>query len=231
MKKQRDEGAEENFKKMRWPCKSCELSDDPSRNQNFMKPFQDFGVRCPADFITKLLPQGAWARCSSCQDERRGVLGKKYGEMGKEYGEMGKEYGEMGKELGGNTNNARIKERSLTASQACETCKQCSRSLTCEHFWPEDWRHRTDRGIGCKECCPKPPKKRLTGYMAKNEQRVIEASARPITCQACKRALPRTQFQPNSSRGTFDARRPQTCHQCRAEGKHVGVGRKRRRVE
>jgi hypothetical protein len=43
--------------------------------------------------------------------------------------------------------------------------------------------------------------------------------------------LPRTQFRPNSSRGQFDPRKPQTCHQCRAEGKHVKSGPKRKRVE
>ena len=67
------------------------LSDDPSRNQNFMKPYQDFGVRRASDFINWLLPQGAWARCLSCQDQRRGgrgVLGKEYGKMGKDYGKL-----------------------------------------------------------------------------------------------------------------------------------------------
>ena len=79
MKKQREEGAEKNFRKMRWPCMSCMLSSDPSRNENFMKPFEDFGVRRAADFVTKLLPQGAWTRCQSCQDVRRGALGKELG--------------------------------------------------------------------------------------------------------------------------------------------------------
>ena len=79
MKKQREEGAEKNFRKMRWPCRSCMLSDDPGRNQNFMKPFEDFGVRRASDFITKLLPHGAWTRCISCQDDRRGALGKELG--------------------------------------------------------------------------------------------------------------------------------------------------------
>ena len=60
---------------------SCKLSDDPSRNQNFHKPFQDFGVRRASDFVTWLLQQGAWARCTSCQDDRRCSLGK---ELGKE---------------------------------------------------------------------------------------------------------------------------------------------------
>ena len=48
MKKQREEGAEKNFRKMRWPCMSCYLSSDPSRHDNFMKPFEDFGVRWAA---------------------------------------------------------------------------------------------------------------------------------------------------------------------------------------
>ena len=135
----------------------------------------------------------------------------------------------------GNTkpNNPVNKERSLAASQACETCKQCGRLLTSKSFWPEDWRHRTNSKtkIMCKECCPTPRKERLSGYMAANKQRSSEAAARPITCQACERALPRTQFRPNSSRGKFDFRKPQTCEQCRAEGKHVKTGPKRRRVE
>ena len=79
VKKQREEGAERNFKKMRWPCRSCSLSSDPSRNQDFMKPYEDFGVRCASDFITGVLPQGAKARCLSCQDDRRGSLGKELG--------------------------------------------------------------------------------------------------------------------------------------------------------
>ena len=248
MKKQREEGAEKNFRKMRWPCMSCMLSSDPSRNENFMKPFEDFGVRWAADFVTKLLPQGAWTRCQSCQDVRRGALGK---ELGKEQGgnknnlpeakrrrcgKKGKEFGEMGKkfgELGGVTNNEFMKERSLASTQACEKCGECGRSLTYAHFWPADWRRRTqkNRSIKCKECCPKPPQERLTGYMARNEQRSNEAAARPITCQACEQSFPRTQFPPNSSKGRFDFRKPQTCEQCRAEGKHPKSGPKRQRVE
>ena len=249
MKKQREEGAEKNFRKMRWPCMSCYLSSDPSRNENFMKPFEDFGVRPASDFVTWLLPQGAWARCQSCQDVRRGALGKELGKelggnknnlpeakrrrcgkKGKEFGEMGKE---LGKELGGNTNNEFNKERSLASTQAREKCGECGRSLTCAHFWPVDWRHRAKKNwsIKCKECCPQPPKERLNGYMARNERNSSEAAAKPITCQACKQALPRTQFRPNSSKGRFDSRRKQTCHQCRAEGKHVKMGPKRQRVE
>ena len=45
----------------------------------------------------------------------------------------------------------------------------------------------------------------------------------------CQRSLPRTQFRPNASKGRFDFRKPQTCEQCRAEGKHPTFGPKRRR--
>ena len=71
MKRKRYERPELNFRKMRWPCKSCMLSDDPSMNNNFTKPFSEFGVRRASDFTTKLLPQGAWARCISCQEVHR----------------------------------------------------------------------------------------------------------------------------------------------------------------
>ena len=47
-------------------------------------------VRCASDFIRWLLPQGVWARCNSCQGERRGSLGgneakrRRCGKEGKE---------------------------------------------------------------------------------------------------------------------------------------------------
>ena len=160
-----------------------------------------------------------------------GDLGKGYGDLGKGYGKLGKEFGKLGGKLGGNTNNAFIEERSLASSQACETCTRCSRLLPSKSFWPEDWRHRTDSKmkIMCKECCPTPRKERLGGYLARNQQNSIEAAARPITCQACARSLPRTQFRANTSKGKFDFRKPQTCEQCRAEGKHPTSGPKRQR--
>ena len=162
------------------------------------------------------------------------AAGKLGGKLGGNTNNLPKEKrADLGKTLGGIMNNELIKERSLASTQACEKCGECGRSLTCAHFWPVDWRHRTEknRSIKCKECCPKPPKERLCGYMAKNEQRSVEAAARPITCQACKRALPRTQFRPNGTRERFDKRKPLTCEKCRAEGKHPKSGPKRQRVE
>ena len=47
---------------MRWQCQSCFLCG----HGDFLKPLEDFGVRCPAEFVSRLLPQGAWTRCSSC---------------------------------------------------------------------------------------------------------------------------------------------------------------------
>ena len=149
--------------------------------------------------------------------------GEHFVELGKEFGKLGKESGK----LGGNGG----KERSLASSRARETCTRCSRLLPSKSFWPEDWRHRTEpkMKIMCKECCRTPRKERLSGYLARNRQKSIEAAGRPITCQACARNLPRTQFRPNSSKGKFDFRKPQTCEQCRAEGKHPTSGPKRRR--
>ena len=40
-----------------------------------MKKVEDFGVRKPADFRDKLLPQGAWARCTRCSRQRKASTG------------------------------------------------------------------------------------------------------------------------------------------------------------
>ena len=158
---------------------------------------------------------------------RSGELDKDHGKLDKDHGKLGKEFGK----LGGNTNNAYNTESNLASSQACETCTRCSRLLPKKSFWPEDWRHRTDSKmkIMCKECCPTPRKERLGGYSERNQQKSIEAAARPITCTTCARSLPRTQFRANASRGRFDFRRPLNCEQCRAEGKHPTKSQKRQR--
>ena len=215
IKKQRDEGAEKNFKKMRWPCNSCRLSADPNNNQNFMKPLQDFGVRSASDFISRLLPQGSWTRCSSCQQALRGRLGI-----------LGKEGGK----LGGNTNNEKNSERRLAAAQACETCTECGRMLPYAQYWPADWRHRTSKAIACKECRPAMPNKRPRGGGAANEQRAAEAAGRPITCKVCQRALPRSHFRP-AANGKYYLTKGLTCEQCRAGGKLDKGGRKRKHSE
>ena len=122
--------------------------------------------------------------------------------------------------FGGSIDNAVVKKRSLDPTQACETCVLCCRLLGRVCFWPEQWRHRTrdDIKMKCQECSPTCPKGQPTGYLQLNEQRSREAAAKPFTCQVCERTLPRTQFRAGKN-GKFDLRNPQTCEQCRAEGK------------
>ena len=170
IKKQREEGAEKNFKKMRYPCMGCRLKNgDDEDNCDHWKLLKEFGVYTRDDFVFKLLPHGAWSRCQACLAEIKG----EYGQLGAEHGQLGAEHGHLGGaggELGGNTNNA------------------------------------------------------------VNEQRSREAAAKPLTCQVCERTMPRTQFRPGKD-GKFDLRQPQTCEQCRAEGKLPTAGRKKRRLE
>ena len=264
-KKQRDEGVEKNFKKMRYPCMGCRLKNgDDEDDRDHWKSLREFGVHTRDDFVFKLLPHGAWTRCQACRAEMKqkhlgeqGHLGGKLGgntnnpltreeraEAGKLGGKLGgdtnnpltkeerAEAGKLGGKLGGKTNNAVIKKRSFDAMQACETCEQCGRLLSRAFYWPEQWRHRTENKtkMKCKECSPTRPKGRPGGYVQLNEQRSREAAAKPLTCQVCERTLPRTQFRAYKN-GKFDLRKPQTCEQCRADGKLPTRGWKKRRLE
>ena len=251
VKKQRDEGAEQNFRKMRWPCKSCMLSDDPDKREHYMKTLPDFNVRCPADFVNLLLPQGSWTRCSACKrathgqaQAERGHEGREQGGLGKGFGKLGgklggnennipkeqrKEFGSLGKgfgKLGGNHNNEANSQRRLAAAQACEACAECGRMLPHAHYWPADWRHRTSKAIACKECRPSMPSARPRGGGVANQQRSAEAASKPITCKVCRRTLPRSHFRPGAN-GKFKLSKGLTCEECRAEGKLDRGGRKR----
>eukprot|EP00973_Karenia_brevis_P047437 6586314-Karenia_brevis.AAC.1 len=57
-----ERGAEKDLMRMRWQCQSCFLQG----REDYMKPMADFGVRCPGDFVKRLLVQGAWSRCGLC---------------------------------------------------------------------------------------------------------------------------------------------------------------------
>ena len=37
-------------------------------------PMIEFGVRRPADFLARLLPQGSWPRCTRCSRARKGAV-------------------------------------------------------------------------------------------------------------------------------------------------------------
>ena len=62
-------GAEKNLLKMHWECARCRIE-----GQEFMLPMSAFGVRWEADFLARLLPQGAFAECIACGRTQRGVL-------------------------------------------------------------------------------------------------------------------------------------------------------------
>ena len=179
-KKQRDEGVEKNFKKMRYPCMGCRLKNgDDEDDCDHWKLLKEFGVHTRDDFVIKLLPHGAWTRCQACLAEIKG----EYGQLGREHGQLGREHGHLG---GANT---------LSKEERAEAGKLGGNT-----------------------------------HNAVNEQRSREAAAKPLTCQVCERTMPRTQFRPGKN-GQFDLRKPQTCEQCRAEGKHPMAGRKKRRLE
>ena len=75
-RKAKETGREKNLKMMVWQCKGCLLFGNP----DFMKPQKDFGVRNESDFVTWLLPQGSWARCTSCSHKLQHQFGKDGGE-------------------------------------------------------------------------------------------------------------------------------------------------------
>ena len=175
-RKAKETGREKNLKMMVWQCKGCLLSGSP----DVMKPQKDFGVRNESDFVTWLLPQGSWTRCTSCSHKFRRQFGedggdnnnvsrarrRKFGELGgdwnnisketrKEFGKLGAEFGK----LGGDNNNAVNEDRRLAAAQACNECSICNCMLACTKFWRDDWRHRTSKAIACVECRPVKPER------------------------------------------------------------------------
>ena len=70
-----------------------------------MKPVREFGVRKNFEFLAHLLPQGAWARCSSCAIRRRSQQGA-----------------QVGAQLGGDNATAALQRQ--IASEATQRCAQ-----------------------------------------------------------------------------------------------------------
>ena len=54
--------AEKSLMKMHWECRACKIAG----RADFVKPMADFNVAKEWDFLNRLLPQGAWARCTRC---------------------------------------------------------------------------------------------------------------------------------------------------------------------
>ena len=70
-KEAKETSAEKDVMKMVWHCQSCYLQG----REDYMKPMEAFGVRWPTDFVERLLPQGAWTRCTQCCHALRGQVG------------------------------------------------------------------------------------------------------------------------------------------------------------
>ena len=134
-------GAEKDLMHMRWECALCKME-----GRDYQKPMEDFGVRKEADFLGRLLPQGAWARCTACAKRRRGLFGR------------------AGAVAGGNTNNP-VNQMRMAASPAMATCIQCDIPKRRLEFWPGDWLTHRARGIFCMECQPLHPRERRQKYI------------------------------------------------------------------
>ena len=55
-----DKDIEKNLMNMVWECSACQLTG----SDDYVKTMGAFNIRCPADFVNKLLSQGYWTHCS-----------------------------------------------------------------------------------------------------------------------------------------------------------------------
>ena len=122
---------------MRWQCQLCLTQG----REDSWKSMGDFGVRCPADFVSRLLVQGAWSRCGACTSAQRAERLHE----------------------GGQRSNA---ERQAGAALRTRVCRTCSEDLPKESFWPADWRHSRSRDVSCKSCQQRPPDEREAAPLA-----------------------------------------------------------------
>ena len=149
-----------------------------------MKPVREFAVRTPSEFLTRLLPQGAWARCSSCASRRRGLLGA-----------------QPGAQLGGDNATAALQRQ--IASAVTQQCAQCREIKPKSGFWKEDWRHR-EQGIKCTTCEPRRAGERPRSLPPQFLQNSTP-KRNQLTCKQCGEAKDRDAFWArdihNQSRG------------------------------
>eukprot|EP00973_Karenia_brevis_P040357 5576182-Karenia_brevis.AAC.1 len=75
----------------------------------------DFGVRCPADFVSRLIVQGAWSRCGLCARAARDEV------------------------LVARCSHAN-ERRQAAAAEATQPCRSCGEEKPKDEFWPVDWR-------------------------------------------------------------------------------------------
>ena len=151
---------------MLWECKACCMAG----KEDHMKPMSDFNVRSNHEFLTRLLPQGAWARCVACNKERQGALGAAFGAAT------------------GGANDVAQQSKEV-AAKAMAMCSQCDKTLPRTFFWPGDWRNwLRPSDIACKACCPLAPGKRKKPHGPKG--------LLFVTCTRCGKELGRSKFRP-----------------------------------
>ena len=167
---------------------ACRLSG----KEDFMKPVREFNVRTPSDFLTRLLPQGAWARCSSCAITRHRTRGA-----------------QLLSQKGARGDNATTDMRRKIANAAMQQCVGCKATKFKSAFWKEDWRNR-DRGIKCAECEPLAPGERPRSLPPQFLQN-IQPKTSEVTCKQCGVAKPRDQFW---LRDLHNQRRGISCKAC-----------------
>jgi len=173
--------AEKDLMRMRWPCKSCLLA-----GRQHHKGMKEFNVHRPADFISRLLPQGAWTRCSLCTRASSGPL--------------------LNTSPLANPATTPDEERdadtgiySSIASLAVQRCSTCSIERGKAEFWEQDWARRGGEQISCMACQPQLPAERGTGRGHLSEaliQRNAAVYAKELVCTMCEQTLPRDSFWP-----------------------------------
>ena len=159
---------------------------------DYMKPLVDFNVRTSSDFVARLLPQGAWARCAACNKVRQG-----------QHGHLGADHGHLG---GSNAENV---SRRLVASAAMHRCTCCSQTKPRSEFWLADWKNRK-QGIRCRTCEALPPGERPktlpAALLANNGPRQIE-----FACGQCGVVKSREQYWPRDIKNKHHGLRCKTC--------------------
>ena len=184
-----ESSAEKDVMRMHWQCRLCFLQG----REDHTKSMEGFGVRCPADFVSQLLVQGAWARCGQCAAAARAERLSAY--------------------------NLRLQAEASSSHK----CQACGEELEKDRFWPVDWRSHRTRGISCKECQVTPQSARVVVPLASaavhrchnctQEKRRCEFwpvdwghRHQNISCKGCQPAEP-------SLRGSGQGCLPQALHQ------------------
>ena len=141
-------GVETDLLQSAWRCAACELAgcENPRRSM------EEFGIRDIYDFRNKLLPQGAWARCTRCSRRRTTAKGGSSGGAANSEAQTAQRQA--------NFQPIALRNK-LAACQARGTCKQCHATYSRGEFWQGDWPHRHKYGgIKCTTCEPRAPGQR-----------------------------------------------------------------------